>query len=78
MVLRCPIVTGMDNDTTPIPAAAVPKRPALGKRRFTPQLKARIVKRWVREHHMRGLSKGTCQFLNMINSEIDLKQIGYH
>ncbi len=58
MVLRCPIVTGMDNDTTPILAAAVPKRPALGKRRFTPQLKARIVKRWVREHHMRGLSKG--------------------
>ena len=60
----------------------VPKRLTLKKRRFTPQFKARIVKRceqpgavvpqiahdhdlgsnlvkrWVREHHVRGLSKG--------------------
>lgn len=74
----------METDTTPtpIPGAVVPKRPAIKKRRFTPQFKARIVKlcvqpgavvpqiardhdlgpnlvkRWVREHHMRGLSKG--------------------
>ena len=72
----------METDTTPTPAAVVPKRPAIKKRRFTPQFKARIVKlcgqpgavipqiardhdlgpnlvkRWVREHHMRGLSKG--------------------
>lgn len=73
---------GMETDTTPTPGAVVPKRPAIKKRRFTPQFKARIVKlcvqpsavvpqiahdhdlgpnlvkRWVREHHMRGLSKG--------------------
>ncbi len=76
------MVTGMETDTTPIPAVVVPKRPAIKKRWFTPQFKARIVKlceqpgsmipqiardrdlganlvkRWVREHHMRGLSKG--------------------
>lgn len=34
----------METDTTPIPATVVPKRPAIKKRRFTPQFKARIVK----------------------------------
>jgi len=81
-VYPCPIVTGMDTDTTQIPAVAVPRQPALSKRQFRLQFKARIVnlcepfgavvaqiardhdlgssmvKGWVREHHMRGLSKG--------------------